>query len=112
MRRTFLLCVFLSLVGLMLADVSARTQPVLTAPQSGQQSQQATKSVAGTVSSIGNGGHSFALAVNQGDTQQTVQFVVDKDTQVQGQVKVGTAVMVEYVAMADQNVAKNITVQG
>jgi hypothetical protein len=37
---------------------------------------------------------------------------VDKDTQVQGQVKVGTAVMVEYVAMADQNVAKNITVQG
>ena len=48
----------------------------------------------------------------EGDAKQTVQFVVDKDTQVQGQVTVGTPVTVEYVAMADQNVAKNITAQG
>lgn len=110
--RKLLLSTSLSLVGLMLVGVSARTQPVLTAPPSEQQSQQATKSVAGIVSSIGNGGRSFALDVNDGGTRQTLQFVVDKDTQVQGQVKVGTAVMVEYVAMADQNVAKNIAVQG
>ena len=110
--RKLLLSASLSFIGLMLAGASARTQPVLTAPQLGQRAPQATRSVAGTVSSIGNGGRSFALEVNQGGTKQTVQFVVDKDTQVQGQVTVGTPVTVEYVAMADQNVAKNITAQG
>ena len=112
MLRKPLLWIFLSVVGLTLVGASARSQPVLRAPQSGQQTQQTTKSVAGTVSSIGNGGRSFALEVNEGGTKQTLQFVVDKDTQVQGQLKVGTAAMVEYVAMADQNVARNVTVQG
>jgi carbonic anhydrase/acetyltransferase-like protein (isoleucine patch superfamily) len=70
------------------------------------------KSVAGTVSPLGNGGHSLSLDVNDRGTKQTMQFVVDKDTQVEGQVKVGSAVTVIYVAMADQNVARNITIQG
>jgi opacity protein-like surface antigen len=107
--RKFLLCA--SLVGLMFAAASARTQPVPT-PQSGQQSQQATKSVAGTVASIGDNGRSFALEVKQGSDKQTVQFVLDQNTQVQGNVKVGTPVTVEYVAMSDHNVAKTITAQG
>jgi hypothetical protein len=50
--------------------------------------------------------------VNAGDNKQTVQFIVDQDTQVKRQVKVGTPVTVEYVAMADQNVARTITAQG
>ena len=64
------------------------------------------------LSSIGNGGHSFALNVSDGGNKQTMQFVVDKDTQVQGQVKVGATVTVVYVAMADQNLTRNITIQG
>ena len=112
MLRKFLLNASLAMAGLILVGLSASTLPALTAPQSGQQSQQDTKSVVGTVSSIGNNGHSFAVEVNQGGAKETVQFVVDKDTQVQGQVKVGTSVMVEYVAMADQNVARTITAQG
>jgi len=107
-----LLSASLSLLGLMLAGTSARTQPIPTSSQSGPQTQETTKSVAGTVSSIGNSGHSFAVEVNQGGTKQTVQFIVDKDTQVQGKVTVGTAVTVEYVAMADQNVARTVTAQG
>jgi hypothetical protein len=110
--RKLLFLASLSLAGLISAGASARAQPIPTAPQSGQQSQQATKSVAGTVVSIGDKGRAFALEVNEGGKKQTLQFVVDQETQVQGQVKVGTAVKVEYVAMADQNVAKIITAQG
>ncbi len=112
MLRKFLLYASLALAGMVLIGLSASTLPAVNAPQSGQPSPQNMKSVAGTVSSIGNGGHSFALDVTDGGTKQTMQFVVDKDTQVQGQVKVGTAVTVVYVAMADQNVARNITTQG
>ena len=107
--RMLLSLAFLSLIGLTSAAVSARTQPVPTPTQSAQQKQQETKSVQGTVVSIGDKGRSFALETNDGGTKQTLQFVVDQETQVQGQVKVGTPVKVEYVAMADQNVAKTIT---
>ncbi len=110
--KKLLLPASLFLVGSMLASAAVRTQPLSTVPQSGQKSQQATKSIDGTVASIGNNGTTFAVAVNDGNEKKTVQFVLDKDTQVQGQVKVGTPVTVEYVAMADQNVAKMITAKG
>jgi ribosomal protein S1 len=106
--RTLLPLAFLSLVGFTSAALSARTHPN-PAAQSAQQNQQERKSVQGTVVSIGDKGRSFALETNDGGTKQTLQFVVDQETQVQGQVKVGTPVKVEYVAMADQNVAKTIT---
>lgn len=109
--RKFLLPASLFSAALMLAGTSARTQPIPTAPQAGEQSQEATKSVAGTVISIGDKGHSFALEVSQGGEKQTLQFVVDQETQVNGQVKVGTPVKVEYVAKAEQNLAKSITPQ-
>jgi hypothetical protein len=67
--------------------------------------------VDGTVSAIGNKGLSFDLEVNHGGNKEILSFVVDKDTRVEGQVKVGTSVTVEYVAMADQNVARNVKTQ-
>jgi hypothetical protein len=109
--RKILLSASLFLAPLMLAGASARTQPIPTAPQAGERSQETTKSVAGTVVSIGDKGHSFALEVNQGGEKQTLQFVVDQETQVNGQVKVGSPVKVEYVAKAEQNLAKSITPQ-
>jgi hypothetical protein len=60
------------------------------------QSQQATKSVSGKVTSIGDAGKSFSMEVNDGGSKKTMQFAVDKNTQVQGQVKAGTMVVVEY----------------
>jgi hypothetical protein len=107
--RTLLPLAFLSLIGLTSAGVSARTHPIPAAPQSAQQDQQERKSIEGTVVSIGDKGRSFALETSDGGKKQTLQFVVDQETQVQGQVKVGTPVKVEYVAMADQNIAKTIT---
>ena len=110
--RKLLLSTSLSFLGLMLAGASAKTQPIPTVPQSGQQAQQATKSVAGTVAAVGGNGGSFDLEVNDGGTKEILEFVLDKDTQVQGQIKVGTSVTVEYVETADQNVVKTVTAQG
>lgn len=76
-----------------------------------QQQQPSTKSVSGKVASIGNGGHSFSLEV-AGGQKSTMEFQVDKNTQVNGQVREGTAVMVEYQAMdGGKNLAVSITAQ-
>jgi hypothetical protein len=84
--------------------------------QSGQgkqsQQQQALKSVSGKVSAIGNGGTAFTLEVS-GENKKTMDFVVDKNTQVQGQVKAGSAVTVEYQATeTGQYLAVSVTAQG
>src|SRR6516225_4912963 len=65
--------------------------------QPGQKRQQrATQSISGKVTDIG--GHSFTLET---DTGGSMQFVVDKNTQVLGQVKVGMLVAVDYQATED-----------
>ena len=67
--------------------------------QPGQQrQQQATKSISGKVTDIGDQGHSFTL---EADTGGSMKFVVDRNTQVQGQVKVGMLVAVDYQATED-----------
>ena len=76
-----------SLAGMLLLGVSMRAHPVSAQNQSQQkQPDQATKSTSGKVTSIGNAGQSFAIEVNNGDSKSTMQFVIDKNTQVQGQV--------------------------
>jgi hypothetical protein len=63
--------------------------------QGGQQSQ-AQKSVTGKVLDIGDNGHSFTVESNDGSTKSPMKFMVDKNTKVEGQVKVGTMVLVDY----------------
>lgn len=71
-----------------------------TQGQQEQQPQQAAKSITGKVMDIGDRGHSFTVDTGaSGGSKQTMKFVVDKNTQVQGQVKVGTMVAVDYQAM-------------
>ncbi len=79
----------------------------------GTQSQkQAVKSVSGKVATIGSGGTAFTLDVSGGDEKKTMDFVVDKNTQVKGQVRQGTPVTVEYQAMeTGQYLAVSITAQ-
>src|SRR5256885_6874914 len=73
--------------------------------QSEKQTQQPTKSVAGKVATIGNGGTSFTLEVTGGNTnkhtsgQNPLHFVVDNHTQGKGHVKQGTDVTLAYQAM-------------
>jgi hypothetical protein len=104
-----------SLAGLILMGASARTQPTSMQSDSGKQSEPATKSVAGKVTSIGNSGASFAVEVegNEGSSKDTMEFLLNKNTQVQGQVKVGTLVAVEYQPTEKgENLAVSISVRG
>jgi hypothetical protein len=76
-----------------------------------KQEQKATQTISGKVTAIGNGGHSFSLEVS-GENKNKMDFVVDKNTQVNGQVREGTAVTVQYQAIASgQNLAVSITAQ-
>jgi hypothetical protein len=101
-----------SLVGLLVTGLQARAQPIHTQSDSGKQSEPATKSVAGKVTSIGNAGTSFAVEV-EGSSKQAMEFLVNKNTQVQGQVKVGTLVAVNYQPTeSGQNLAVSIAVRG
>ena len=83
-----------ALGGMFLASVPAL---ILAQGQQGQQSQQqATKSMTGKVLDIGDNGHSFTVESNDGSSKVPMKFVVDKNTKVEGQVKVGTLVVVDY----------------
>ena len=108
MIRKILTC--LSLAGFLTAGVPAIAQK---APKQNQSEKEVTKSVTGKVASIGDQGKTFALEVNDGTNKRTMNFVVDKNTQVQGRVTEGTIVAVEYQPAADgQNLCVRVTAQG
>jgi len=93
-----------------LLAVSVQVQPLFAQAQSGQQSEQA-KSVTGKVTSVETGGKAFSMEINQGNSKRTMQFVVDKNTQVQGHVGTGTTATVEYQQSGGQFVAVNVSEQ-
>jgi hypothetical protein len=97
-----------TLAGLITLGVGTAVRTA-NAQDPGEKQQQASKTISGKVAAIGNGGHSFSLDVN-GESKSKMDFVVDKNTQVNGQVREGTAVTVQYQAMANgQNLAVSIT---
>ena len=106
------LLVSVSLAGLLLTGASMWTHPVSAQSQAQQQQSKATKKVAGKITSIGNDGHSFGLEVDQGGAKQTMQFTLDKNAKVQGNVRVGTAVTVEYAIEEGQNMALTVIAEG
>jgi hypothetical protein len=103
-----------SLASLLVLGVSANLGSAAQqqgGKQGGETQQQAVKSVTGKISAIGSGGNSFSLEV-AGNSSKKMDFVVDKNTQVKGQVREGTAVTVEYQAMnSGQFLAVSITAQ-
>jgi hypothetical protein len=106
MIRKLLCCI--SLVGVLAIGSQLSAQPVHAQSDSGKQSKQATKSVTGKIVSIGDTGTSFAVEV-QGSSNQTMEFVLNSKTQVQGKVKIGTLVAVDYESIEDgQNLAVSI----
>jgi len=104
-----------SLAGMLLLGAgahAARVQSPSDQSEPGKQSQQkAVQSVSGKVSAIGSGGSAFTLQVAGGENK-SMDFVVDKNTKVQGQVREGSAVTVEYQAMENgQFLAVSVTAQ-
>jgi hypothetical protein len=87
------------LVTAALGGLLATTVPAVMFAQAqdqGGQQAPAAKSVTGKVLDIGDNGHSFTVESNDGSTKTPMKFVVDKNTKVEGQVKVGTMVLVDY----------------
>jgi hypothetical protein len=83
-----------SLAGLLALGVSVRAMPAATQSQSQNNQQSAdAQTVSGKVSSIGSDHKSFSLDVSSGNT---MQFVLDNNTQVQGRVSTGTNATVSY----------------
>ena len=110
MNRKILLSASLGsllLVGAPVITISAAAQ---TPPQG--QTHAAPQTVTGKVTTIGDQGKSFAVEVDNGGAKQTMQFVVDKNTQVAGQVKAGTVVTVDYQPMdGGQNLCVRVAPQ-
>jgi hypothetical protein len=86
------LVVAASLAGLLALGVSVRVMPSAAQSQNNQQSADA-QTVSGKVSSIGSDHKSFLLEVSSGNT---MQFVLDNNTQVEGRVSTGTNATVSY----------------
>jgi len=101
-----------AVLGISLACMTILVLPARSLPtqaDSGKQSEQAKKSVSGKVLSIGSSGTSFTLGVD-GDNKQTMEFVVNKTTELKGPVKTGTLVAVEYQpSSSGPNLALTIT---
>jgi hypothetical protein len=77
--------------------------------QEPRQSEQ-SKSASGKVTDIGKDKRSFSVQTNdQENNKRTIAFVINGDTQIKGQVTVGTDVDVEYRPSPDGNVALVIT---
>jgi hypothetical protein len=108
----------LSIASLMMLGVSSQAYSSSMQVKGGQSPSErepppSTQTVSGKVASIGNGGTSFTLEVSGSDTDKnTLNFLVDKNTRVQGQVKQGSRVTVEYQAMKNgELLAVSVTAQ-
>jgi hypothetical protein len=107
MKRKFL--AYASFAVLMVLGTSMGAYPASAQSESNQQSTDA-KSVSGKVAAIGSDHKSFSLEVSGGNT---MQFVLDEKTQVQGKVSTGTSATVQYQTTQDgKNLALTIAPQG
>ena len=66
------------------------------------------QSLSGKIASIGDA--AFALEVAKGKDVNTVQFMVDEQTKVEGKLAVGAQATVEYRSNADKNIAVHVVV--
>jgi len=108
MIRKILCCA--SLGGLLLVGTPVIAHNSQQTPPA-KQEQEGTKSVSGRVTAIGDQGKSFAVEVDNGGSKSTMQFVVDKNTQVQGVVKTGSLVTVQYQPNGGQNLCVSVAAQ-
>lgn len=83
-----------------------------TAVPQAQQQNHATKTITGKVLTVASSGLAFSVETGDGPARQTMQFVVDKNTQVHGKVTTGTVAKVEYRSgTGGENVAVSVTAQ-
>ena len=99
--------------GLLLSGLTLMANAQQTPQQQPRQQADQSKNAAGKVTDIGKDKRSFSVQTNdQENNKRTIVFVINGDTQIKGQVTVGTDVQVEYRPSPDGNVALVITPQG
>lgn len=67
-----------------------------------------TQSLSGKIASIGDA--EFSVQVTKGQDVNTVQFLVDDKTKVEGKLVVGAQATVEYRSNGDKNIAVHVIV--
>jgi hypothetical protein len=67
-----------------------------------------TQSLSGKIASVGDA--EFSVQVTKGQDVNTVQFLVDDKTKVEGKLAVGAQATVEYRSNADKNIAVHVIV--
>ena len=97
-----------SLTALLFIGLPAFAHPFSSRTQQGQQSAQPS-AVSGKVVSIASDKSSISLEVTSNGNANTMQFVLDQNTQVTGRVRVGSDATVHYQTGQDGKlVALNI----
>jgi biopolymer transport protein ExbD len=89
-----------SLAALLFIGLPAFAAHPVSVPQQGQQSAQPS-AVSGKVVSIADDKKSFSLEVTNNGNANTMQFVLDQNTQVTGHVHVGSDATVQYQTAQD-----------
>jgi len=105
----FRTALFLATVFLACFTVAAWSAPVpdRLAPSDPQPTPE-NQSLSGKIASIGDA--AFAVEVAKGKDVNTVQFMVDEQTKVEGKLAVGAQATVEYRSNADKNIAVHVVV--
>jgi hypothetical protein len=97
-----------TLAGLFGIASQLPAQAIHTERDAWRQSKEDTKSIAGKVISIADSGTSFAVEIE--GSSNRMEFLLNEKTQVQGKVKIGTLVAVDYQRTdGGQNLALNVT---
>jgi len=100
----------LLVLALALAAVTgmAFAAPYPIAMQGQQQPAPQTQTATGKITAVS--ASSFTLEIQQGNDPSSMQFTVDKNTQVDGKLKVGATATVEYRTEGDKNIAVHVVV--
>lgn len=84
------------------------SQPVTARPASRNAAPPENQSISGRISSIGDA--SFAVDVVKENTRQTLRFLLDDSTKVEGKLAVGSQATVEYRSNGGNNLAVHVVV--
>lgn len=104
-RTALLLCTFF----LGCFTVAAWSTPSPAQPTSGTAPAE-TQSVAGKISSIGDAEFTLDVTKSQNSSSNTLQFLVDANTKVEGRLAVGAQATVEYRDAEGKYVATHVVV--
>jgi hypothetical protein len=89
--------------------IAARSAPTTVQPVAGPlQPAPGNQSLSGKIASVGDA--EFSVQVTKDQDVNTVQFLVDDQTKVEGKLAVGAQATVEYRSNADKNIAVHVVV--